>query len=391
MRRACAMLLTLAVLAGPAAAEPPHHPMHADATPPQTELRETVDRVPVSVTFHGGETRTGDMAVTHYRPSGDGPFPAIVIQHGRADSNRLIPWRWRAVSLARFWTRRGFAVFVVTRLGYGMTGLAPDPEVAGRCASPSYGPMVDVLRKETVAVVDFAMSRPWVDRSRVLLMGQSLGGLAVIATNAAAIPGVRGAISFSGGAGVFQDIKAGPCHPERLGEVLSELGATAKTPPSLWIYAENDSLWGAELPREWHQAYVVNGAPAEFVMLPPMGQDGHDFRAAGFARWRPLVDRFIARLGFPPPRTRNAPPASHFAPIEDTARVPISDKARIEGYQRFLAADLPRAFVIGRNGAWSAASGNDSLDRALARCHEIAKAACRAYAVDDDVVWKGKP
>ena len=285
MRAMAAMPMAHAALA-----EPPHHPMHVDQPPLQVELGETVEKVAVTVEYLGGHTRSGDMTVTHYQPTGAGPFPAIVIQHGRASNRRTLPWRWRMIMQARFWTRRGFAVFVPTRLGYGETGLHPDPEIAGRCDAPELKPMIRVLTDQNTAAIEFARRKPWVDPDRVLLLGQSLGGLASLATGAVRLPGVAGIINFAGGFGGRPDRLRNPCAPERLAAILGEIG-TAATVPSLWIYAENDQLWGADWPRDWHRAYVGNGADpqrtssAEFHMLPAIGVEGHDFQVKGFGLW----------------------------------------------------------------------------------------------------------
>jgi dienelactone hydrolase len=89
-------------------------------------------------------------------------------------------------------------------------------------------------------------------------------------------------------------------------------------------------------------------------------------------------------------RPTPAPPATHFAALADAAAVPrLNDQGRA-GYQRFLAARKPRAFVIASNGSWHSASrGADPLARAMAECSQ-ANLGCQFYAVDDDVVWPGR-
>lgn len=51
-----------------------------------------------------------------------------------------------------------------------------------------------------------------------------------------------------------------------------------------------------------------------------------------------------------------------------------------------LAHTLPRAFVLGSKGQVFATYGGDPLARAMGFCANV-RIACRAYAVDRDVVW----
>jgi hypothetical protein len=84
------------------------------------------------------------------------------------------------------------------------------------------------------------------------------------------------------------------------------------------------------------------------------------------------------------------PPPSGFAEISDISKVPgISDAGR-QQYERFLAAQSPRAFALSPSGkawAWISSLVPDAAWRALARCSERAKEQCQLYAVDDAVVW----
>jgi hypothetical protein len=136
-------------------------------------------------------------------------------------------------------------------------------------------------------------------------------------------------------------------------------------------------------------AYLKAGGTAELLMLPPLGNDGHDIIDPGIKLWRPQVDRFLTTLGFSPRKPPSgAPPPSSFANLEDVGSVPlVNDKGR-EGYKEFLESDVPRAFAIAANGAWAWVGGNrTALESVLARCGQVAKAACKLYAVNDDVVW----
>src|SRR5690606_1179680 len=77
-----------------------------------------------------------------------------------------------------------------------------------------------------------------------------------------------------------------------------------------------------------------------------------------------------------------------FARLEDVGMLPYVDDEGREGYRRFLAGGLPRAFAISDNGHWirvNAARGAARL--AMSRCQTYG-GRCRLYAVDDEVVWE---
>ena len=358
--------------------------------PPQlaADLSETVVRWPVTVKLPRGGSRSGDMVLTHFRPAGAGPFPVVIVNHGRRAENCAEPPRFRFLKIVRFWVRRGFAVVVPTRLGYGETGIEPDPEAGGPCAAKNYQPMLEAGIVQTQAAIAFARTQPWADVSRIVLVGQSVGGFITVAAAGRRLPGVVAAINFAGGSG------GNP--KDRPGSRAGRNASRRRSPPPVArpacrrcsstprTTASGERRW----PRAWHAAYVAAGGRARLIAAPPTGEDGHHFINTGFRLWRRDVDRLLGELGFATPRSADAPAASGFAALEDAQAVPfVKPEVKDKGYQAFLNADLPRAFAISGNGAWAFASGEEATARALARCREFAKRDCRLYAVDDAVVW----
>jgi dienelactone hydrolase len=356
------------------------------------DLFEAVAKVPVTVQPMFGDPRSGEMIVTHFKPPGDGPFPAVIMHHGRAqDNERANPGRWRYIDIARYWTRRGVAVFVPTRLGYGDTGLEPDPEYTGNCNQKRYDLAAKATATQSVAAIEFAIKQPWVNKNKVIVMGQSMGGFTTIATMEAKHPSVIAAINFAGGGGGDpKNRPRDPCGYTQMGSAFATAGkANAGATPMLWLYAENDNYWGALIPRKWHEAYTSAGGKAEFVMFPPVGSEGHSMIGTARNLWRPVVDKFIAQFGIAAPKSKDTPAATNFAALDDASKLPlVKDDVKTNGYRRFLNADVPRAFAIGPKGEWSFQSGDDAVKRTFARCAEFAKTDCKLYAVDDAVVWK---
>src|SRR5262250_1264776 len=80
----------------------------------QTELtrQETDPGAPRLVSFPSGDlTLRGFL----YKPQGDGPFPAIIWNHG----SEKYPGQQR--NLARFYTKQGFVFFLPHRHGHGQS------------------------------------------------------------------------------------------------------------------------------------------------------------------------------------------------------------------------------------------------------------------------------
>jgi dienelactone hydrolase len=368
----------------------PAEPSGAAPAQLATEINETIVKVPVTVEPLFGGARTGEMLITHFKPPGNGPFPAVLMHHGRG-VDRANPGRWRYINVAQYWTRRGFAVFIPTRLGYGDTGLEPDPEFTGPCNSKRYDVAAAAVVVQSKAGLDYASQQPWVDKNKMIVMGQSMGGFTTILTMGQKYPGVIAGINFAGGAGGDPILLRGnPCSPFMLGSLFGSAGKFNQgSTPMLWIYSENDLYWGPSLPKKWFDAYTEAGGKAQFTQFPPIGADGHSLINTGFGLWRPIVDQFISSLGFATPKNANAPETSNFADLADTSKVPlVNQETKDVGYKRFLNTDVPRAFAIGPKGEWSFQSGERSIERALERCAGSAKTDCKLYAVDDAVVWK---
>jgi dienelactone hydrolase len=381
-----ALLLCAAAWAGPVLAEPPQvRPEVLDPYRFNAELNEEVAFLPITVTHPRFGVRTTEFQLTHFRPPGPGPFPLAIYHHGRGPHMEY-PSRIRGGPVVGYLMRRGFAVLVPTRVGAGGLGAALSPEAIGGCDRPPTA-QIDSVEAHTRAALAFAATRPWADPTRVLMTGQSVGGYTSIAVAARAIPGLIGVINFAGGVGARVGQKGGGvlC-PERVTETFRVAGRTMRA-SSLWIYARNDIYWGTTVPRQWFAAFQEGGAPGQFVWLERADGNGHSTIASAIHLWRRHVDPFLAGLGATLPKTPDAPPATAFAPLDDVDRLPNQTQSVREGYQRFLLRDVPRVFVVSPQG-WNARYGAAaSVAATLADCAAAKRTDCKAYAVDDAVVW----
>ena len=391
LRQLCLLCLTCLMLAlAPAHwvnAQTPGTPAPGAETP-ALDMREEVLYTQATVKDLYGRQETRPLPITVYRPAGEGPFPLVVFNHGRSvAAKRATQGRSRPEALARYLVAKGFVVLVPTRIGYWQSYGDFDPESNGSCSGMQVEPMSLAASDQVLATVEFARSLPYVDASRWIVAGQSVGGLTAVATVGRAPAGLLGGINFSGGAGGNPELKPGaPCSPQVIARYWGSLAATARVPMA-WLYWENDKYWGPDVPQTWHQAWVQGGGRATLTRLEPSGSDGHNGLNEDMTHWLPVVDAFLQQLGFASPAIAQRPLPSGFAELQAAERVPVKPLGKA-AYSRFLASAPPRAFAVGQQGGWGMANGDYAIGRALGNCQHYGQR-CKLYAVDEDVVWTG--
>jgi dienelactone hydrolase len=306
MRVAACLLTVLLAGAGATQAQSASTARAARATPPLATR--------ILVREASGED--APLALHWFLPPGPGPFPVVVVAHGRDPSPAGRAALRLGVSPAQvlFWLARGIAVVSPVRPGYGARGGrdVEDPGVrfdaAGQCVDQAdFGRAADVAVRALDTTLAWLHGQPWADADDVLLQGQSVGGFAVIDAAAHEHPGVVGIINFAGGAGGNPARSPGAsCDPAQVTALYAGYGRAARV-PSLWVYASNDQYWGTDAPRAWFEAFARGGSDATFVQAPAVPDgDGHQLAAHAATLWAPAVDAFLARLG-PPWNAATAP------------------------------------------------------------------------------------
>lgn len=341
-------------------------------------MNEQVVMVSVGSGFTGAELET-----TIFRPDGPGPFPVALINHGKAPGNPYFQERARYIYASREFVRRGYAVVLPMRLGFSKSsGTYMNPG----CNIASNGEM---QAGWVEGVIAWLGTQPFADASRIVVLGQSHGGLTTMALGSRAPKGVLGLVNFAGGLRIESCLWQGA-----LAEAF-ERYASASAPPSLWFYGDNDSYFAPELFKELHARYVARGGKARLVGFGRFSADAHGMFASarGLSIWVPEMERFLESLGLPYKPTVQVSDvprlaASGFASLHDVTALPYVRDSGRNGYAEFLKKGTPRAFAIAPSGAWGwAAEGDDPTARALDNCRKHSKTPCRLYAIDEDVVW----
>jgi len=309
----------------------------------------------------------------------------LIINHGKDLGRPDRQPRDRFYHMAMAFVQRGYAVMVPMRQGFAnSTGRYRDHGCD--MTANGYTQADDVFD-----ALNYAREQPWVDAERIVIAGQSYGGLATIALGARDLPGVRGLINFAGG---LRDDSNRCAWRSALVSAFAEYGAKSKI-PSLWMYGENDSLFGLELADRMHTAFEQGGGLAHLVKFPAFKRDAHGMLASrdGAKVWLADTEKFLQQVGMPtkvvykvpePPQ----PQATNFAGIEDADAVPFLSENGRRAYREYLTKMTPRAFAVSPSGAWCwAEEGEDPEARALATCSAKSDKPCRLYSVDENVVW----
>lgn len=140
--------------------------------------------------------------------------------------------------------------------------------------------------------------------------------------------------------------------------------------------------------RHWPSVYglerVICATGGSCKTPPPMPKDQWD-KAWEEAKLRVTTYYQVSK---PPASTDdhsiNAPDSQ--SRISDVGSVPYLTDAGRAHYREFLAHANPRAFVVCQNGAFSITYGDGTHAAAL----KNQTTGCQLYALDDEVVWKGK-
>lgn len=252
---------------------------------------ETV-RIPMTETGFFGRRRTLTLEGTLYRPSGRGPHPVLVFNHGSTGPG-VIPatLTLRHERQAAFFAERGFAVIVPMRRGRGASDGSYAEEQAPGCESRVLNPGLARAVEDLDAVMAWVRQQPWGSTARVMMGGQSRGGILSIVYAAERPDAVRGVINFAGG------WTGDGCDGlNNFNEQTFYRAGRRTRIPTLWLYAEEDRYYKPGSIRTYHQAFVRAGGEATLHLVPAFGSDGH-YLVNQVSLWQRSVDEFLERLG----------------------------------------------------------------------------------------------
>jgi carboxymethylenebutenolidase len=248
------------------------------------------------------EVRSGTLTLRAllWRPTGKGPFPAILLNHGsgrsREELERLGPYEQQANILGPVFARHGYVFLYLFRRGVGLSanqGInAVDVMNSEFAAHGQYARNTLQLRlleneemSDALSGLAFLRALPEVDAREVATIGHSFGGSLTLLL-AERDPNLRAVVIFSG-AGYSWDLSA-PLRA-RLLEAVAHV-----TAPILFIHAANDFSLSAGKALDARLEHL--GRSHRLKLYPPVGhtpEDGHSFLYLGMNTWEPDVFAFL--------------------------------------------------------------------------------------------------
>ncbi len=252
---------------------------------------------PATVEIHNGSVTLHALL---WRPSGKGPFPAVLLNHGsvrtREQLKQLGPYEAQAPILGPVFARHGYVFLYLFRRGVGLSADAGtavvdllDRELAAHGQAARNTLQLQLLENgdltDAQAGLAYLRKLPQVDPRNIVIIGQSFGAsLSLI--QAEREPNVRAVLSFSGSGYSWE---RSPELRERLFAAMARIKA-----PVFFIHAEND--YSLRPGKELDARLAALGKPHRLKIYPPIGktlEDGHGFMYLGVSIWEPEVFAFL--------------------------------------------------------------------------------------------------
>ncbi|HVO92021.1 MAG TPA: prolyl oligopeptidase family serine peptidase [Terriglobales bacterium] len=199
-----------------------------------------------------------------YRPQGNGPFPAILYNHGSEEKPGSKP------PLGEFFSSKGYVFFVPHRRGQGRS--PNDSYVESLRAQGVAGAIAlhETHLEDQLAALTYLKQLPSVDPQRIAVAGCSYGGIQsvlAVEANAEQKLGLRAAIDFAGGAESWRSLTL----RSRMVRAIRKADI-----PVLFIQAENDYDLGPSKTLAGELAQL--NKPHKLLIFPPYGntrEEGH--------------------------------------------------------------------------------------------------------------------
>ena len=233
-----------------------------------------------------------------YKPGGEGPFPVVVFNHGSTGRGATKVSATRTENpdaYGKLLSGRGVALLVPMRRGRGRSdGRYREDDFTCSRAGARAG--IAYASESLDAVYEYLRKQPWADMKKVVLAGQSRGGM-LSSLYASERPGSAvGVINFVGG--WFDDSNRSYCLGGDINAALfNQAGGGKSKIPNLFLYGTGDSYYSASSIQKYAPAFKEAGGDVNFKLYElSSGADGHLLFYHYFSRWGNDHEAFLSTL-----------------------------------------------------------------------------------------------
>ena len=258
-------------------------------------LARAQDTSMVPVVVDGQSVR---LEMRIYKPSTEGKVPTLVFNHGSTGNGRdpnLFTKSQDFPQLAQFFVQRGWVVVMPSRRGRGGSegeydeGFASDRSRGYTCEPSLSIPGADRALRDIEASIGAILTMPFVDPNRIVIGGQSRGGILSVAYAGQHPEQVKGVINFVGGW-----LGEGCPTAGIVNQTLFERGAHYGR-PTIWLYGSGDRFYSIEHSRGNFAAFEKAGGQGTFLDFNlPVGR-GH-FVVGHPDLWSAPIDAYLGSL-----------------------------------------------------------------------------------------------
>ena len=259
----------------------------------QVAAQESSREVITTPLTEGGKPVRLELLIS--KPSGPGPFPTVIFNHGstgRGDNPDLFRRSWSSQTVSKHFLDKGWMVIYPQRRGRGGSdglydeGFEPD---RSRYTCQTDLSLAGVSRaiEDLDAVMEHVRQRSDVITTRMLIGGQSRGGILAIAY-AGELPDMfLGVVNFVGGWISDQCANA-----TAINTTTFRRGAAFKR-PTLWIYGDQDPFYSLSHSKANFAAFVEAGGKGRFESYWVPGQNSGHSAIAHPRLWSDLLNTYM--------------------------------------------------------------------------------------------------
>ena len=234
-----------------------------------------------------------------YKPSGKGPFPLAVINHGSTGGGNdpaLEKETWENAWLADYLNERGWIVAFPQRRGRGRSdGLYDEGFAADRSKGYTCDPTLslagaDRALEDLRAAVTALQKLPEVKPEPVLMTGISRGGALSVAYSGLYPEETRGVINFVGGW-----MGDGCEQADKINQSLLVKGARFPQ-QTLWLYGRDDLFYSIAHSRSNFEAFRNAGGTGAFFEITVPGENNGHWVLVVPPLWEEDVEAYLGEL-----------------------------------------------------------------------------------------------